>query len=539
MQRREISKVLLGSVAGSALLAQQAQAQTCTPPCYPITPRESSSGQTPVDYSYPTADLRRFGGVGNGIADCTTALQKAAAVSAAGGGNVIIDAGTYRISSKLVIPANATLEFRQGGMLSLDISPDPDDPSILDINGSIDAPGGMKIFTGPGVVRIGGTSAGVVTVYPEWWGAVGNGTVDCTDAIQRAVESLHKWGGIVQFAGGAYRTDGIVARANTALIGVGKDQSILKANVAGPLIRLQHNSNGILTTSGFTVRDLTLDANGKGTIGLQVDGYAVFSVQDCKFEGFSSQGVYFHGTISSTLYRCWFLNCGIGFEGDAGLSTLNAVALRDCYIGGCTSYGVKVTQGSLFTISGGTIEACGTPGQTSTGAVLFDDMDRDGLGIAATIENVWFEDNHGYSAIRINAPHVNYAVFAIRAVQIFAGVRSYGIFVDGSGNYPFISIANSTMQNASVQDLLVGTRVVGKLDQVRASSASITSPDVVRFNHPLTGRYEFPGLTIMANGRLQFEAVPASYANDTLAANAGVPVGGVYRNGNVLQVRVT
>jgi hypothetical protein len=33
--------------------------------------------------------------------------------------------------------------------------------------------------------------------------------------------------------------------------------------------------------------------------------------------------------------------------------------------------------------------------------------------------------------------------------------------------------------------------------------------------------------------------VPANYANDAAAAAGGVPVGGVYRNGSVLQIRVT
>jgi hypothetical protein len=529
MLRRDLSKVFIGSVAGATLLSQEAQAQTCSPPCYPITAQELSAGQTPTDYSYPTADIRRYGGVGNGSTDCTTALQNAAAVSAAGGGNVIIAAGTYRIASNTTLAANVTLEFLQGGVLSSD--------NGIQINGSIVAPTGAKIFAGPGTVKFGPARSGVVTVYPEWWGAVGDGIVNCTNAIQKAVNSL-QWGGIIQFAGGAYLTAGITALPNSAFIGVGKDQSILKSTAAQPLIYLQ-NTGGIVNASGFTVRDLTLDGNGIGTIGLRVDNYAAFSVQDCNIYGFSSRGVYFHGSISSTIYRCRIFNCPIGFEGDNASSTLNAVALRDCHLQGCTTYGAKVTAGSLFAISGGSIEACGTSGGSSTGGVLLDNMDPNGLGIAATIEGIWFESNSGYSAIRINPPAVNYSTFAIRTVQIFGGTRNYGIYVDGSANYPNIDISSTTAQNASVYDVLVGTRVVGMLDHVHASSASIVSPDVVRLGHPLTGRYQFPSLSIMANGRLQFESLPGNHANDALAASAGVPVGGVYRNGNALMVRLT
>lgn len=535
MHRREISKVLIGSVAGSALLSQGAQAQTCTPPCFPLTAQESSSGQTPSDYSHPVGDLRRYGAIGNGVADCTAALLKAAAVSAAGGGNVIIDAGTYKIASTSTIAANVTLEFRQGGVLALDGGVD------LYINGSIVAPTGAKIFAGSGAVIIGPGNgrSGVVTVHPEWWGAVGDGIVDCTTGIRKAVASL-RWGGIVQFAGGAYLTQGITALANTAFIGVGKDQTILKSLDAGPLISfLNHNGVGIVLSSGFTVRDLALDGNHIGTIGLQVDNYGAFSVQDCCIYGFSSRGVYFHGAISSTIYRCRIFSCPIGFEGDSFYSTLNAVALRDCIIQGCTLHGVKVTQGSLFTISGGTIEGCGTASNTGTCAVLLDDMDRDGLGVAAIIDGVWFELINGYAAIRINPPHVSYSVFSIRMVQVFGGTRSYGIFVDGSGNYPSISLTYCTLKNATVHDLSVGTRVVGTIDHVQGSSASISSPDVMRLNHTTNGRYQFPGVAVLPGGYLQFEALPGNHASDAAAASAGVPVGGVYRSGNVLHVRVS
>jgi hypothetical protein len=40
------------------------------------------------------------------------------------------------------------------------------------------------------------------------------------------------------------------------------------------------------------------------------------------------------------------------------------------------------------------------------------------------------------------------------------------------------------------------------------------------------------------SARDQFATLPVNAANDTAAATAGVPVGGIYRNGSVLQVRV-
>lgn len=40
MQRRELTGALLGVATGSALMAPPAEAQTCSPPCFPLTQAE-------------------------------------------------------------------------------------------------------------------------------------------------------------------------------------------------------------------------------------------------------------------------------------------------------------------------------------------------------------------------------------------------------------------------------------------------------------------------------------------------------------------
>ena len=73
MDRRDISKVLLGSVAGAALLSERANAQSCVAPCYARTAAEIAAGVTPSDYSHPPGDIRRFGAVSG--QDCHRAIQ--------------------------------------------------------------------------------------------------------------------------------------------------------------------------------------------------------------------------------------------------------------------------------------------------------------------------------------------------------------------------------------------------------------------------------------------------------------------------------
>lgn len=62
MQRRDIAKAFLASATVSALAVHRAQAQTCTPPCYPQTPQELVP---PANDSFPPGDVRRYGAVGD------------------------------------------------------------------------------------------------------------------------------------------------------------------------------------------------------------------------------------------------------------------------------------------------------------------------------------------------------------------------------------------------------------------------------------------------------------------------------------------
>lgn len=79
-----------------------------TTPDYSRTAAEISAGVTPVDYRYPEGNVRRYGAVGNGVADDTQAIQAAldaaAETSFYGGSVVSIPPGYYRISRSLIIP---------------------------------------------------------------------------------------------------------------------------------------------------------------------------------------------------------------------------------------------------------------------------------------------------------------------------------------------------------------------------------------------------------------------------------------------------
>ena len=88
MDRRDISKALFATAAGSAVVARQANAQSCTAPCYAQTPAEMTVGVTPVNSSIPShlacglCFVERYGNnTAPGITDMTAAAQNAVYVA--------------------------------------------------------------------------------------------------------------------------------------------------------------------------------------------------------------------------------------------------------------------------------------------------------------------------------------------------------------------------------------------------------------------------------------------------------------------------
>jgi hypothetical protein len=90
---------------------------------------------------------------------------------------ILFDDGTYIIGTNITIPSNVCLYFINGAMLS------PSSGKTITINGPIEA-GIWQIFTGSGTIA---GSMEADRIYPQWWGAVGDGVANDTAAIQAAV----------------------------------------------------------------------------------------------------------------------------------------------------------------------------------------------------------------------------------------------------------------------------------------------------------------------------------------------------------------
>jgi hypothetical protein len=95
-----------------------------------------------------------------------------------------VQPGTWRVLDDLSIPDNISLVVQRGTVISVATG------KTLTINGSLDA-GPYRIFswTGTGKVKFGRLSP-VVDMYPEWWGAVGDGVTDDIAALDACRESM-------------------------------------------------------------------------------------------------------------------------------------------------------------------------------------------------------------------------------------------------------------------------------------------------------------------------------------------------------------
>lgn len=109
---------------------------------------------------------------------------------------------------------------------------------------------------------------------------------------------------------------------------------------------------------------------------------------------------------------------------------------------------------------------------------------------------------------------------------------------------------------------VVGTITATTFNTVNVSSSIVYSSGSTKFGDTLDDTHDFTGsLNLTGSGTIEGNLVfdttgtaitvtqgliylpevsqSTSYSNDTAAASGGVPLGGVYRNGNILQIRLT
>lgn len=208
-------------------------------------------------------DVRAYGAIGNGVDDDEPAFTLAIA-AAAGGRLIIPEAPTsYKLSSNVTVPAGVTVEFQQGGLLSID------NAVTFTVNGTIEA-GLYQIFSGAGDVVLAAGSC--EHVLPQWWGAIGDNSTDNFAAFVLALDALNGGPGKMYIPAGIYKISatidnfptsyGSLARAGIIIEGAGSGETILQyTGLSGYLFALGNDEvNSAAVPVKCTIRDLHIQA---------------------------------------------------------------------------------------------------------------------------------------------------------------------------------------------------------------------------------------------------------------------------------------
>lgn len=201
------------------------------------------------------------GTVGDGSTDDRAALNTSNTSAVAAHLPLILPAGTYKVSSTLTF--TTPVWFLPGAILK------PDSGIVVTLTGGIS---GNPMFK-----FIDTSAGGVVTfrkvdfVRPEWWGAVADGSTDCTAAIQAAVDSSRKdytsYPVPVRLVGGTYKVTGTIDARCTAsgstqwddfkgIIGTGRESTqIVQYTSNVPIFRL---SGRYFAAKGFSAKFSTI-----------------------------------------------------------------------------------------------------------------------------------------------------------------------------------------------------------------------------------------------------------------------------------------
>src|SRR5882724_1184638 len=110
MQRHDVSSGIIASAA-RADLSPNAQPVPCTPPCYTSTPAEIAAGVTPTDFSQLPRNVLRYGAVGNGSTDDTTAFANALRIINFGSNTPVVfpQGYVFKITSYVEIFSNTAI----------------------------------------------------------------------------------------------------------------------------------------------------------------------------------------------------------------------------------------------------------------------------------------------------------------------------------------------------------------------------------------------------------------------------------------------
>ena len=161
-----------------------------------------------------------------------------------------IPAGTYSVSTNLTLPATLHIKAERDAIFAIATA------ITLTINGGLEA-GPYQIFscTGTGKVVFGQA----MTIYPEWFGAVGDGSTNDLAKMQSALSSTYK-GSTIQLGPKSYYCSGAAYWPDMdgiTLKGAGRGVTKWIINSANDYGIMFNALTSPVTRNGITIKDMT------------------------------------------------------------------------------------------------------------------------------------------------------------------------------------------------------------------------------------------------------------------------------------------
>ena len=374
-------------------MVTQVMAGTWTPNAFFYKPDVGARGaqeKNIFDSGFDRVDTRL--GNENWLNDPAFGENLQAAIAAIGNTTAVLNipSGIWPIASDLTIPANITLNLPRGAILNIVTG------KTLSINGGLGT-GPYKIFncTGTGKVVLNCISE----VFPEWWGAVGDGTTDDTTALKAALTNCATTGGTLTLTAKTYKfTSSLTWACYTHAIR-GSNTRLLASGIAGfaliarDLMGAYGNFSwvdnkgmeGVWLTTGHVISYNDHPITGEHGLYLgdtppsTTHGGAYVNLRNCVISGFdtpiqwgnnsfsqsfdtvqlfgNNRGPYYPYGLSNSGEAICFTNCGI-FNSDLGLETHGGFfCLYGCRLDYLSGKSLYAAAGGRIQMFGGHIES--------------------------------------------------------------------------------------------------------------------------------------------------------------------------------------
>ena len=265
-------------------------------------------------------DVRDYVGArGDGVTDDRDALNTANTNVPTNGTIFFPGPHTYNVGSNLTFDDDVTLWFSPGAKINIA------DGVTVTIKGKILA-GPHQIFSQQGttgVVSFGSWASANkgMQVYPQWWGAEGDGSTNNTVAINAAILAVsNATGGEIFFTPGVYYCTGLIARNDVVLRGLSKEST--KIVVSGGTANGFSSASASAELNHFMIKNIWLEAIPDSTgWGIEFDTSNTVRglvLEDFWIAGFK-KGIYVGQIVNANALRGRIIGQGMGVSGGIGI----------------------------------------------------------------------------------------------------------------------------------------------------------------------------------------------------------------------------